>query len=147
MSARPTRRPPSGRTTSRSAVSATRTLAPAVARFQGMGLARRSPRPHAAVLWFDFMLSDAQEMLAIGFLTQLVSSDSLSARADALCATLAGMAPLAVLGMKKNLNRIARGVLDEADLQRDIERSANSRDLQEGRAAWAEKRAPRFEGR
>jgi iron(III) transport system substrate-binding protein len=39
-------------------------LPPAVARFQGMGLARRSPRPHAAVLWFDFMLSDAQEMLA-----------------------------------------------------------------------------------
>lgn len=39
-------------------------LPPAVARFQGMGLARRAPRPHAAVLWFDFMLSDAQEMLA-----------------------------------------------------------------------------------
>jgi iron(III) transport system substrate-binding protein len=39
-------------------------LPPAVARFQGMGLARRSPRPHAAVLFFDFMLSDAQELLA-----------------------------------------------------------------------------------
>jgi iron(III) transport system substrate-binding protein len=39
-------------------------LPPAVARFQGMGLARRSPRPHAAVLFFDFMLSDAQHLLA-----------------------------------------------------------------------------------
>jgi iron(III) transport system substrate-binding protein len=39
-------------------------LPPAVARFQGMGLARRAPRPHAAVLFFDFMLSDAQELLA-----------------------------------------------------------------------------------
>jgi iron(III) transport system substrate-binding protein len=39
-------------------------LPPAVARFQGMGLARRSPRPHAAVLFFDFMLTDAQELLA-----------------------------------------------------------------------------------
>jgi iron(III) transport system substrate-binding protein len=29
-----------------------------------MGLARRAPRPHAAVLFFDFMLSDAQEILA-----------------------------------------------------------------------------------
>jgi iron(III) transport system substrate-binding protein len=29
-----------------------------------MGLARRSPRPHAAVLFFDFMLSDAQHLLA-----------------------------------------------------------------------------------
>ena len=37
---------------------------PAVARFQGMGLARRAPHPHAAVLFFDFMLTDAQELLA-----------------------------------------------------------------------------------
>ena len=39
-------------------------LPPAVARFQGMGLARRAPHPHAAVLYFDFMLTDAQELLA-----------------------------------------------------------------------------------
>jgi len=39
-------------------------LPPAVARFQGMGLSRRAPHPHAALLWFDFMLTDAQEMLA-----------------------------------------------------------------------------------
>jgi iron(III) transport system substrate-binding protein len=39
-------------------------LPPAVARFQGMALARRAPRPHAGVLFFDFMLSDAQEILA-----------------------------------------------------------------------------------
>ena len=39
-------------------------LPPAVARFQGMGLARRAPRPHAALLWFDFMLTDAQELMA-----------------------------------------------------------------------------------
>jgi iron(III) transport system substrate-binding protein len=39
-------------------------LPPAVAAFQGMGLARRAPRPHAAVLFFDFMLTDAQELLA-----------------------------------------------------------------------------------
>ena len=39
-------------------------LPPGIARFQGMGLARRAPHPHAALLWFDFMLTDAQEMLA-----------------------------------------------------------------------------------
>jgi iron(III) transport system substrate-binding protein len=39
-------------------------LPPAVARFQGMGLARRAPHPHAAMLFFDFMLTDAQELLA-----------------------------------------------------------------------------------
>jgi len=39
-------------------------LPPAVARFQGLGLARRAPRPHAALLWFDFMLTDAQELMS-----------------------------------------------------------------------------------
>jgi iron(III) transport system substrate-binding protein len=39
-------------------------LAPIVARFQGVGLARNSPRPHAALLFFDFLLTDAQELLA-----------------------------------------------------------------------------------
>ena len=39
-------------------------LPPAVARFQGIGLSRRAPHPHAAVLFFDFMLTDAQELLS-----------------------------------------------------------------------------------
>jgi len=89
---------------------------------------------------------DATEMKAIGFLTHLVAADALQASADGLATTLAGMAPLALLGMKKNLNRIARGALDPEDLRRDIERAAASNDLQEGRTAWAEKRAPRFSG-
>jgi enoyl-CoA hydratase/carnithine racemase len=89
---------------------------------------------------------DAREMRAIGFLTQLLEPEALQPAADQLCATLGTMAPLALTGMKKHLNRIARGALDAADLQHDIERTAASRDLQEGRAAWAEKRTPRFTG-
>lgn len=38
-------------------------------------------------------------------------------------------------------------LLTVAVLQGDIERAAASQDLQEGRAAWAGKRPPRFEGR
>lgn len=89
----------------------------------------------------------ADEMKAIGFLTRLVPAEDLDAQADALCRTLATMAPLAVQGMKQHLNRIARGALDAEALQRDIDRSLQSQDLQEGRAAWAEKRAPQFKGR
>lgn len=89
----------------------------------------------------------AEEMLACGFLTHLVTADELAATADRLTHTLAGMAPLALLGMKKHLTRIARGVLDATDLQRDIARAAQSADLKEGAAAWAAKRTPRFSGR
>jgi iron(III) transport system substrate-binding protein len=39
-------------------------LPPEVARSQGTGMARKSPHPHAAVLFMDFLLSDAQEILA-----------------------------------------------------------------------------------
>ena len=85
-------------------------------------------------------------MHAIGFLTQLVAPEALMAEADALTQRLAAMAPLALLGMKKHLNHIARGVLDMDAVQHDIARAAHSADLQEGRAAWAEKRAPRFTG-
>ena len=89
----------------------------------------------------------ADEMFACGFLTHLVAADELSATADRLTQTLADMAPLALLGMKKHLTRIARGVLDTADLQHDIALAAQSADLKEGTAAWAEKRPARFTGR
>lgn len=39
-------------------------LPPVVARFEGVGLARRAPHPHGALLFLDFMLTDAQEILA-----------------------------------------------------------------------------------
>jgi iron(III) transport system substrate-binding protein len=38
-------------------------LPPVIARFEGVGVARRAPHPEAAVLFFDFMLTDAQELL------------------------------------------------------------------------------------
>ena len=90
---------------------------------------------------------DANEMLRCGFLTQLVHADELAPSADRLTATLAGMAPLALLGMKKHLNALARGELDVAALNADIARAAGSDDLQEGARAWAERRAPVFTGR
>jgi iron(III) transport system substrate-binding protein len=38
-------------------------LPPVIARFEGVGVARRAPHADAAVLFFDFMLTDAQELL------------------------------------------------------------------------------------
>jgi len=39
-------------------------LPPAIARPNGTGMLRHAPHPHAAVLYFDFMMSDAQEILS-----------------------------------------------------------------------------------
>jgi iron(III) transport system substrate-binding protein len=36
---------------------------PGIARFLGTGVMRRAPHPHAAILFLDFMLSDAQRLL------------------------------------------------------------------------------------
>jgi len=40
------------------------TIPPVVARFEGVGVARRAPHPYAAVLYLDFMLTDGQAILA-----------------------------------------------------------------------------------
>jgi iron(III) transport system substrate-binding protein len=39
-------------------------IAPVVARFEGAGVARRAPHPYAAILFMEFMLTEAQDILA-----------------------------------------------------------------------------------
>ena len=39
-------------------------IPPVVARYEGVGVARRAPHPYAAMLYLDFMLTDAQAILA-----------------------------------------------------------------------------------
>ena len=90
---------------------------------------------------------ESAEMKEIGFLTELVPHEDLDQAVKALTEQLMLMAPLAILGMKKHLNRIASNSLNVDELNEDVARAQNSEDLQEGRKAWAEKRAPVFKGR
>lgn len=90
---------------------------------------------------------DTETMRLIGYLDEVVAADELAGRIDALAATLAARAPLAVQGMKRALNQIARGNADAAAIDAAIARSLRSQDLAEGLAAWKEKRAPVFRGR
>ncbi|MDS1141949.1 enoyl-CoA hydratase/isomerase family protein [Pusillimonas sp. SM2304] len=89
---------------------------------------------------------DAQEMLRIGFLTELVQADDLQARVDALSHLLAGMAPIALLGIKKHLNLIARAQVQTDDIEQGVRQSESSDDIAEGALAWKEKRPPVFTG-
>ena len=75
------------------------------------------------------------------------SVDTLPTVVEELSAVLAGMAPLALLGMKKHLNRIAAGTVADLEFARDIAVAAASDDLREGALAWQEKRDPVFHGR
>ena len=89
----------------------------------------------------------APELLAIGYITQMVPAEGLDAAVDALATRIAAMAPLAVQGMKRSLNEIARGEFDAAGCAARAKASQQSDDVKEGLAAFREKRDPVFQGR
>ncbi len=90
---------------------------------------------------------DAAELVRIGFLTQLVAADLLDATVDALAATLAANAPLAVQGVKLALNELAAQRWDDADFAARAAAALKAKDLQEGVAAVQARRRPVFHGK
>ncbi len=101
---------------------------------------------HAKRLFLTCEKILAPEMLAIGFLNEIVPADKLHDRVDALSAQLASMAPIALVGIKKHLNLIARGELDDAAIRAAVLHSEQSQDMKEGALAWKEKRNANFTG-
>jgi len=89
----------------------------------------------------------ARELLRVGYLDYLVAPGELAERTDALARDIAGLAPLAVGGMKRTLDAIAGGALDEAAAEAAVRACFESEDFREGQAAHAERRRPRFRGR
>ncbi|MDP3613636.1 MAG: enoyl-CoA hydratase-related protein, partial [Rubrivivax sp.] len=88
----------------------------------------------------------ADELLRMGYLDALADADALDPTVQTWVQPLLEGAPLALRGMKQSLNELARGSADVATLRNREALCAASTDLQEGLAAFEERRAARFRG-
>lgn len=101
---------------------------------------------NAAVMLMTGDPIDAPQALAWGLVSELLEPDALLPRALELAETIASRAPIAVETAKANLAAAANMPLEQAvTYERDIQTVCfATADAAEGRAAFAEKRAPRF---
>jgi enoyl-CoA hydratase/carnithine racemase len=96
-----------------------------------------------------FLLGQAipyETLDTLGIFEALVEADAFEASVHNLVDILSQMAPLALAQTKKSLNEIAAGLYNEPALKERSRQSVYSQDFAEGRAAFAERRAPRFTG-
>jgi enoyl-CoA hydratase/carnithine racemase len=84
---------------------------------------------------------DGQRAYDLGFVNRLGTL----ADAQAWAAEIAARAPLTIAAHKLALNRLEAPLADD-DVAEAVNRAWSSADLQEGRAAFAEKRTPKFSG-
>jgi len=87
-----------------------------------------------------------QDLEKLELFEALVEADAFDATLQKLVNTLSSMAPLALAATKKSLNEIAAGLYSEPALKERSRHSVYSQDFVEGRAAFAERRAPKFTG-
>jgi enoyl-CoA hydratase/carnithine racemase len=91
---------------------------------------------------------DAQAALAAGFVLEIVPADELDSRAAGIAAAIAANAPLSVRASKLSIRAALSGEADDAEAARAAGAlTFESADYGEGRAAFREKRQPRFAGR
>ena len=118
--------------------------------YEPAGIARAIDRLGSQAARRMFLLGetfDADALLAMGFLDHLVAPEALAARAAEMAETVAGLAPLAVRGMKRTIVELTQGRLDGDAARARIAACFASDDHAEGLAAQRERRTPRFTGR
>ena len=104
----------------------------------------------ASYLLLSARLIDAEEALRIGLVTQVVPLAELASYTDQLAGEMAELAPLTQKYTKKLLKTYLRnpGLKDLTAEEADMPYATfDSRDFEEGRNAFVERRTPQFEGR
>jgi enoyl-CoA hydratase/carnithine racemase len=118
--------------------------------YEPAGIARAIDRLGSQAARRMFLLAetfDADALRAMGFLDHLVAPEALEAKVAETTAAIAGLAPLAVRGMKRTIVELSRETLDPGAARARIAACFASEDHAEGLAAQKERRAPRFTGR
>ena len=121
--------------------------------FPGAGGALRLPRIVGGGVARDLLFTGrrvtAEEAFRIGLVDRLVAPQSMLGSASELAASIVANAPLAVRGVKRALEEShARPLQDARSAVSALRATLDSTaDYEEGLAAFAEKRAPRFTGR
>lgn len=109
-------------------------------------LAARLPPNIARELLLTGEAMDAQRALALGLFNQVVDAEQLADAALALAERLDQAAPLAVQACNALLNQaLAADIRQQGD--RELRQLQQSEDYQESQHAFAERRAPRWQGR
>jgi enoyl-CoA hydratase/carnithine racemase len=106
----------------------------------------------ARELFFTGRAVEAEEALAMGLVDRLAPREGAEEAALALAGEIAGNAPLAVQGMKRILRLLDQAAERALTADERVEvvelrrRAFESADVREGRAAFLERRPPRFRG-
>ena len=106
-------------------------------------------RTLAAQMLFTGELITAEKALAAGLVSELHAPDALMGRAFALAKVIAGNAPLSLIAVKKALRAATELPLAAGfELERALYGALTAtRDREEGRKAFREKRKPNFQGK
>jgi len=103
---------------------------------------------NAADIFFSARKFDARDALAMGFVSKVFPAADFDREVDAYCRMVAENAPLTLVAAKSAIREVLKDAAarDLAALQRQIDACYASADYVEGRAAFKEKRTPRFRG-
>lgn len=114
-----------------------------------VGLAHSIGMSNAALMLYTGDMVSAEQALAWGLVSEVMPPDQLMARAQAIAATIAQRAPIAAETAKLNLRAAHQMPYDKAiEYERDLQAICfATADAAEGRAAFAERRAPDFRRR